>query len=717
MCRKAFKSILLVVSPLAFSFILILVLFVLTASAKREHTSTQIRLWPSGEKQSIKSQELLNSDGLLYLPLIFDTLPWDVELLDAWTSGASGEEKIAHHVQEEMQYWVSGINRLTIPVTVSIRWTQEDQCQDDGYFQQNTLYSQTHVLEPGEWQISFPTLSPACSGLYAPQVQLKHNTVIQDRYTEFAVNQYSSVIVNGGQGFDKCGLPEIWKMETWWQNSPYEVFNLYLGGISFACKNIPLDAVWVRKTAEQGWKFIQTWVGPQAPCTTYTHRMSLDTSTAYQQGVHEAQAAAEASYELGLFSDKIIYYDVEAYGQDDSACHKSVRSFLRGWTTRLHELGYKSGAYGAGCTSYMTEWASLSPPPDDVWIANYYTNYYDPNATVWDAPCISNSLWKNHQRIKQYTGGHNETWGGVSIIMDSNVLDGEITTLDLENTQKQFSVGSTRLETYGLPVEGLGLISLSQGWVLSSGRLLISDDNGQSWVNISPQQVQVLGASFVDSVNGWIAGQGSSGGLSMYKTEDGGVNWVATPLPLRTAEVANITSASIDPIDSDSIWVALKLQTGSNFSAGRLFFSGNGGISWQERKSPTGGVVNFLDIERGWMMGGPGGDELFLTQDGGRTWQPETSDKYSLSQTEPIPFVFQAAQAGTSFPFTHFQRNFPEGLVAIDFIDPLHAWAATQTGACEGKKGVPGAILSCVQHWRLLSTVDGGLTWQEIFLE
>jgi hypothetical protein len=38
--------------------------------------------------------------------------------------------------------------------------------------------------------------------------------------------------------------------------------------------------------------------------------------------------------------------------------------------------------------------------------------------------CLSNSFWVNHQRIHQYTGDHDETWGGITINIDDNVMDG-----------------------------------------------------------------------------------------------------------------------------------------------------------------------------------------------------------------------------------------------------------------------------------------------------
>jgi hypothetical protein len=69
--------------------------------------------------------------------------------------------------------------------------------------------------------------------------------------------------------------------------------------------------------------------------------------------------------------------------------------------------------------------------PDVIWPARWYhslgSGYYDPTAAVWDlGNCIPNSVWANHQRIRQYEGDHNETWGSLTLDIDSNVLDGVV---------------------------------------------------------------------------------------------------------------------------------------------------------------------------------------------------------------------------------------------------------------------------------------------------
>jgi hypothetical protein len=62
--------------------------------------------------------------------------------------------------------------------------------------------------------------------------------------------------------------------------------------------------------------------------------------------------------------------------------------------------------------------------PDAIWAARWIYNVYTPEATVWDVPGLPNDLWANHRRIRQYTGGHTETWDNVALNIDCDVIDG-----------------------------------------------------------------------------------------------------------------------------------------------------------------------------------------------------------------------------------------------------------------------------------------------------
>jgi hypothetical protein len=68
--------------------------------------------------------------------------------------------------------------------------------------------------------------------------------------------------------------------------------------------------------------------------------------------------------------------------------------------------------------------ADIPNVPDAIWPAHWLYSSFNSAATVWDVYRLSNNLWNQQQRIRQYTGGHNESWGGVTLNIDSDVIDG-----------------------------------------------------------------------------------------------------------------------------------------------------------------------------------------------------------------------------------------------------------------------------------------------------
>jgi len=231
-----------------------------------------------------------------------------------------------------------------------------------------------------------------------------------------------------GHGFDACEVPSLANLQTWYSGSPYKAVNLYIGGVSRACNNTALNAAYVQQMFNQGWRFIPTWVGPQAPCTGYGNRFSYDPATAYAQGVENANQAAAKLLELGLTNPNgtgsVVYFDLEFFYYT-SACSTAVRSFVQGWTNRLQEYNIYPGLYSTSTNLNANQIFTLQPPPSVVWIAEWFTvPGYRPDVTVFDVDHLPDSYWSNHQRVYQYSGDHNETWAGVTINIDNNVLDG-----------------------------------------------------------------------------------------------------------------------------------------------------------------------------------------------------------------------------------------------------------------------------------------------------
>ena len=240
-----------------------------------------------------------------------------------------------------------------------------------------------------------------------------------------------------GQGFDKCEVATLSQLQTWRNQSPYRAVNLYIGGACRACSNHALSSSYVAQMSAQGWKLIPTWVGPQSAgygggCSS---RISNDTATAYQQGINEANAALSVAGNLGLTLDNgsgtVIYYDLEGY-TNNSTYRNAAKAFISGWTARLQATGNQAGVYGSACASYLDDFATISHVPNVLWPAAWYKNSYYANATVWNVPCVPNSHWNNHQRIRQYAGGHTESWGGVGLNIDCNAIDGVVADLQVD---------------------------------------------------------------------------------------------------------------------------------------------------------------------------------------------------------------------------------------------------------------------------------------------
>src|SRR3569833_296380 len=221
------------------------------------------------------------------------------------------------------------------------------------------------------------------------------------------------------KGFDQCAAGTVSQMQAWWTNTPWSFANIYLGGSNRGCSQPHLISTWINSIRAQGWDLVPTWVGPQAPGSSCTScgKMRSNTATAKQQGIDEANAATNAANALGLAPPTIIYYDLERY---DPTSNAAAAAFVEGWVTGLHQLGNRAGVFGAGINA-AADWARVANPPDAVWIASW-----NGNTSVFGLSGLADTLWSNHQRIHQFQGGHNETWGGVTFNIDSDSSDGPV---------------------------------------------------------------------------------------------------------------------------------------------------------------------------------------------------------------------------------------------------------------------------------------------------
>jgi hypothetical protein len=222
-----------------------------------------------------------------------------------------------------------------------------------------------------------------------------------------------------GKAFDTCTAPSGATMAAWKGTSPYGAVGIYIGGVARGCTQANLTASWVRTQVTAGWKLLPLYVGPQASCATKRNR--IDDAGAAAMGQAAATDAVTQATALGLARGSVLIYDMEAYDTTDAGCRTGVLTFMNAWTSRLHDLGYFSGYYssvGSGIADQVVNYSAAGyARPDYVDFARW-----DQAVTLTDA-IIPDTAWPGHRRMKQYLGGHQETYGGATVTIDSNYVD------------------------------------------------------------------------------------------------------------------------------------------------------------------------------------------------------------------------------------------------------------------------------------------------------
>ena len=227
-----------------------------------------------------------------------------------------------------------------------------------------------------------------------------------------------------GKGFDACGAPKPSTMQAWASSSPYHAIGVYIGGANAACPpgsgaNPNLNSTWVSEEIAAGWHLIPTYVGLQAP-TNSCGCAGITPSQASTQGTAAANDAVADMQSLGLPAGNPIYFDMEYYSPN-STNTSTVLAFLSAWTTQLHADGYASGVYGnsdSAMGDLASQWGTAYPEPDDIWFAEWN------NQATATSSSIPTADWSNQQRLHQYQGGHNETYSGTTINIDTDYVDG-----------------------------------------------------------------------------------------------------------------------------------------------------------------------------------------------------------------------------------------------------------------------------------------------------
>lgn len=222
--------------------------------------------------------------------------------------------------------------------------------------------------------------------------------------------------ISHGEGVDGCGFTTA-SAQAFWSNTPYYDFGLYFGGSTAYC---PQSSSFASALRSQGWHFMPLWVGPQDPCFGGT-TFSTDPTTAYNQGVAQEDSAYQTLAGWGWdMTNTPVIYDLEAYNTGNSTCVNAAKQFIGGWSHEAHSgVVQKAGVYGSSCGSDLAAYTGSPTVPDFIHGADW-----NGNKSTGDLACVSSGSWVYNQRFKQYQGGHNETWNGYTVSVDSDCANG-----------------------------------------------------------------------------------------------------------------------------------------------------------------------------------------------------------------------------------------------------------------------------------------------------
>jgi photosystem II stability/assembly factor-like uncharacterized protein len=173
-------------------------------------------------------------------------------------------------------------------------------------------------------------------------------------------------------------------------------------------------------------------------------------------------------------------------------------------------------------------------------------------------------------------------------------------------------------------IEKIQFLSINEGWVIEGKYLIHTTDGGASWQKHEFENVIVRSFHFLDSNNGWFAGQLLHPPATkrdveawypvIYSTKDGGKNW---------------HRSFAGPESRYPLWDVWSISLEEVWAVGAfILHSNDGGKTWErvqiKDRFEVSGIpieIQFLNSDMGWITTSEGVGYLF-TNDGGKTWEP-----------------------------------------------------------------------------------------------
>ena len=293
------------------------------------------------------------------------------------------------------------------------------------------------------------------------------------------------------------------------------------------------------------------------------------------------------------------------------------------------------------------------------------------------------------------------------------------------------------------------MTTATDGWAvgqIADGRTVLhTTDGGAHWQNVSPQvaPASIASTDFAGSTDAWVAagvlgnpGNNPTMTVTVYSTHDSGQTW-QSGAPF---SIPGGGPGSIDFIDAQHGWMMAGLGAAAGSEAVEILQTVDGGMHWQQvsltsgypNQSTPGSLpfgcdktgIGFSDANTGWAAGAcPGGPHfLFVTHDGGRTWQRQTlpsppgyaANLFSQCQCAFDPPVFFSPQVG-AFDVQIYEAT-PSAYLYVT-ADGGATWTPRKLPALPLQSEVN--FTDANDDWmtdgkQMYSTHDGGQSWASV---
>jgi len=299
-------------------------------------------------------------------------------------------------------------------------------------------------------------------------------------------------------------------------------------------------------------------------------------------------------------------------------------------------------------------WYNVTPP--DITEAGYSVQLVImDNNNVWaQIPDYNN--YPNSGTLYHTTDG-GLTWSATT----TPFSDGDVRFLDVNNGWALADLGA------GAGSDAIAVYQTTDGgstW----DRKFINDPNSANASDSIPLGGLKSGLTPLNMQTAWVYGTVySSGTVYVFRTDDGGVNWVqvsSLPLP-QGAEDAELSFERVQFVTANDAFMLMRIASDESKMA--VYISNDSGETWSLTPTliPVGGLADFLSATEAVVYNG---QQFYVTRDAARTWSIIPPDV-----------------------------NFGDTFASMDFVNPNTGWVIT--------------VDPTTNHRSLYRTSDGGATW------